>query len=282
MNAALDIARDLREKIEAQRDEIIRQQKALTDSIRYAGNLQKALYPKPELVKNLLPNSFLLFKPRDYVSGDFYWISKHEKKIVIAAGDCTGHGVPGAFMSILGITYLDQITIKENLPSPNRILNILREMVMKAMHQTGEDLEQRDGMDLALYVIDYEKGMLEYAGANNPLYIVRNKKIIEIKADRMPIGINACEEKSFTNNTMELEENDVIYAFTDGYADQFGGPEGKKFKYNNLRKQLLDIQHLSMAKQRDHLWKTFIKWKGSLDQIDDILIIGVKYNSTIN
>ncbi len=267
----------LKAEIQKQRDEIEKQRKSLTDSIRYAGNIQKAILPSNEIFQRILPNSFVLFRPRDIVSGDFFWISKKEHRVVVVAGDCTGHGVPGAFMSILGITYLNEITSKDDIPPANRILNILREKIMKALHQTGDEFEQRDGMDLALYIVDYENRELQFSGANNPLYLIRKNSLIEYKGDRMPIGINASEEKSFKKNVIPLENNDSMYIFTDGYADQFGGPEGKKLKYRKFRQTLMNIQKLSIKSQKDKLWNEFLAWKGQHDQVDDVLIIGYRY-----
>ena len=267
----------LKAEIQKQRDEIEKQRKSLTDSIRYAGNIQKAILPSNEIFQRILPNSFVLFRPRDIVSGDFFWIAKKEHRVVVVAGDCTGHGVPGAFMSILGITYLNEITSKDDIPPANRILNILREKIMKALHQTGDEFEQRDGMDLALYIVDYENKELQFSGANNPLYLIRKNSLIEYKGDRMPIGINATEEKSFKTNRIPLEKNDAIYIFTDGYADQFGGPEGKKFKYRKFRQMLMSMQKSSIKSQKERLWNEFLAWKGQHDQVDDVLIIGYRY-----
>lgn len=273
----MSLEQKLKAEIQKQRDEIEKQRKSLMDSIRYAGNIQKAILPSKEVFQHILPNSFVLFKPRDIVSGDFFWITKKEHRVVVVAADCTGHGVPGAFMSILGITYLNEITTKEDFPNANRILNALREKIMKALHQTGDELEQRDGMDLALYIVDYEKKQLQFAGANNPLYLIRKNSLIEYKGDRMPIGINATEEKSFVNNMIQLENNDSIYIFTDGYADQFGGPEGKKLKYRQFRQMLMNLQKASVKTQKERLWSEFLEWKGQHDQVDDVLIIGYRY-----
>lgn len=273
----MSLEQALKAEIQKQRDEIEKQRKSLMDSIRYAGNIQKAILPSKEVFQHILPNSFVLFKPRDIVSGDFFWITKKEHRVVVVAADCTGHGVPGAFMSILGITYLNEITTKEDFPNANRILNALREKIMKALHQTGDELEQRDGMDLALYIVDYEKKQLQFAGANNPLYLIRKNSLIEYKGDRMPIGINATEEKSFVNNMIQLENNDSIYIFTDGYADQFGGPEGKKLKYRQFRQILMNLQKASVKTQKEKLWSEFLEWKGQHDQVDDVLIIGYRY-----
>lgn len=273
----MSLEETLKAELQKHKEELDRQRKSLMDSIRYAGNIQKAILPSYEIFNHVLQNSFVLFKPRDIVSGDFFWITKKEHKSVVVAADCTGHGVPGAFMSILGITYLNEITSKEHIPPANRILNVLREKIMKALRQTGDEIEQRDGMDMALYIVDHEKNELQFAGANNPLYLIRKKSLIEYKGDRMPIGINATEEKAFANNLIPLKKHDSIYIFTDGFADQFGGPENKKFKYGQFRQRLMDIQKLSMKEQKDVLWKQFLEWKGQHDQVDDVLIIGFRY-----
>lgn len=275
----MSLEQQLKAEIQKQQDEIEKQRKSLMDSIRYAGNIQKAILPSGEVFQRLLPNSFVLFKPRDIVSGDFFWLTRKENKVVVVAADCTGHGVPGAFMSILGITYLNEITSKEDLPPANRILNVLREKIMKALHQTGDELEQRDGMDMALYIVDYGKDELQFAGANNPLYLIRKNTLLEFKGDRMPIGINATEEKSFRNQIIPLENKDSIYIFTDGYADQFGGLEGKKLKYRQFRQNLMDIQKFEMNTQSEKLWSEFNTWKKQHDQVDDVLIIGYRYST---
>jgi serine phosphatase RsbU (regulator of sigma subunit) len=261
-------------------DEAEKQRKELTDSIKYASYIQSALLPSKEILDRLLPANFIFFKPRDVVSGDFYWISKFKNTVIIAAADCTGHGVPGAFMSMLGISFLNEIIGKGCYESASSILNQLRERVMKTLHQTGEKKEQKDGMDISLCILDFEHHQAQYAGANNPLYLIRNGELLEIKGDRMPIGINIVEERSFTNHIVNLEENDMIYLITDGYPDQFGGANERKLKYKPFRDILLRIHSLQMQEQIFILEDELHKWMGNINQIDDILIIGFRYIST--
>lgn len=260
-------------------EESEKQKKELTDSIKYASYIQSALLPSKDTFDRLIPENFILFKPRDVVSGDFYWISKFKNNVIVAAADCTGHGVPGAFMSMLGISFLNQIVSKGCFFSASSILNQLREMVMKSLHQTGERKEQKDGMDISLCLLDFQKNQLQYAGANNPIYLIRKGNFIEIKGDRMPIGINIVEERSFTNHIIELEENDMMYLITDGYPDQFGGLNERKLKYKPFKEILLHIHNMQMHEQVIVLEEELRKWMGNINQIDDILIIGFRYIS---
>jgi serine phosphatase RsbU (regulator of sigma subunit) len=260
-------------------EEAEKQRKELTDSIKYASYIQSALLPSKEIFDRLLPENFIFFKPRDVVSGDFYWISKIKNSVIIAAADCTGHGVPGAFMSMLGISFLNEIVGKGCYSSASSILNQLRERVMKTLHQTGDKKEQKDGMDISLCILDFEKHQAQYAGANNPIYLIRKGELLEIKGDRMPIGINIVEERSFTNHLINLEENDMIYLITDGYPDQFGGLDERKLKYKPFRDILLRIYSMPMHDQVLILEEELLRWMGNVNQIDDILIIGFKYIS---
>jgi serine phosphatase RsbU (regulator of sigma subunit) len=271
----LMIEQDLFAKISEQKEEIERQQRELQDSLRYAGSIQSALLPDEKYIRKLFPESFIFFQPRDIVSGDFYWIYKKRNVAVLVAADCTGHGVPGAFMSILGISYLNEI-ISNGIPKANIILNKLRENIMKTLHQTGDLSKLKDGMDLALVIIDFEKKELQYSGAFNPMYLIRNGGLIEFRGDKMPIGIAPTVEKSFTNKRLKIRREDIIYIFSDGYADQFGGVEEKKFRYGPFKDLLLKIHRQPMDKQKQLLEQKFLLWKGDLDQIDDILIIGLK------
>jgi serine phosphatase RsbU (regulator of sigma subunit) len=271
----LALEQDLIAKISEQKDKIEQQQRALEESLEYASSIQSALLPDLRYLYKIFPESFVLFKPRDIVSGDFYWFARKGERIAVTAADCTGHGVPGAFMSMLGISFLNEI-ISKNIPYANTILNRLRENVMKALHQTGEVSENKDGMDIALCVFDLAEMKLEYSGAFNPLYLVRDGKLIETRGDKMPIGINAIAEKSFTNHIISLEKGDMIYLFSDGYPDQFGGKDDKKFKYSNLKKLLLKNSNKSPAIQKRELERSFISWKSDYEQVDDVLIIGIK------
>jgi serine phosphatase RsbU (regulator of sigma subunit) len=251
--------------------------KELTDSIKYASYIQSALLPSDELLGRLIPEHFVFFMPRDLVSGDFYWISKAKGCVIIAVADCTGHGVPGAFMSVMGISFLNEIIGRGCIPNAGSILNQLRERVMKALHQTGQREEQKDGMDISLCLIEPERSMLQFSGANNPFYLVRKKQLIEIKGDRMPIGIHITTERSFSNHTIELQDKDMIYLITDGYPDQFGGHEEKKFKYKPFKSLLASIADKPMNEQQEILKRTLLEWKGNARQVDDILIMGVRF-----
>ncbi|MFH2141242.1 MAG: tetratricopeptide repeat protein [Bacteroidota bacterium] len=259
----------------AQRDLISEQKQDITDSIQYAYKIQSAIFPSPEEIILFLKDYFILYKPRDIVSGDFYWINKVDKKIIIIAADCTGHGVPGAFMSMLGYAFMNEIVNKERITSPARILDRLRENIILALKQHGNLSDQRDGMDVAAIAIDLENQEMEYSGANNPLYMIRNNELIETKADKMPVSVYP-RMNPFSNFSTQIHSNDVIYIFSDGFADQFGGKSGKKFKYSKFKELILSIKDKSMKEQEVILDTTFEEWKGSHNQIDDVLVIGIK------
>ncbi|MCC7332724.1 MAG: tetratricopeptide repeat protein [Flavobacteriales bacterium] len=248
-------------------------QKEITDSITYAKRIQEAILPPESIIKNLLPNSFFLYKPKDIVSGDFYWLEQKDNKILFAAVDCTGHGVPGAFVSIVGHNGLTRSINEFGLTQPAQILNKLNELVEETLRQ--KDNEVRDGMDISLCSIDFSNNQLQYAGANNPLYLVRNGEIQITKADKQPIG-GTGENKRFTNHTIELQKNDSIYIFSDGFADQFGGLKDKKYGYAQFRKLLLSIQNKPMLEQLNSLDTEFNNWKGETEQLDDVCVIGVR------
>lgn len=261
-------------------DEIEQQKKDMTDSIQYAKRIQTALLPEKTFINEILNDYFVLFRPRDIVSGDFYWVSAKTEKTMVAVADCTGHGVPGAFMSILGITFLNEI-VQNDFLHADTILNQLREQVIKALKQTGRDLENKDGMDMALCIIDWENARIEYAGANIPLILLRSTpsspdELIEVSPDRMPIGIYENTTNPFTRQTIPVMSGDSIYMFTDGYCDQFGGPELKKFKKKNLKKFLSEIHTLNMTEQKKKLKQNLDVWRGDLPQVDDILMLGIK------
>ncbi|MGC9375016.1 MAG: SpoIIE family protein phosphatase [Bacteroidales bacterium] len=267
-----------RDELEAQRDKILSQKDDITDSITYASRIQKAMLPMNEHFDKSFKDHFILYKPRNIVSGDFYWIAEDTEKIYFAAADCTGHGVPGAFMSMLGISSLNEIISgdKQKLTAA-KILNMLREKVKFSLHQTGKEGEAKDGMDIALCILDKKTMLLEYAGAYNPLYHFRNGKLNEYKADRMPIGIYYMEKETFTNHELTIIPGDTIYLFSDGYADQFGGPAQTKFKSTNLKKLFTEIVNQPMNKQKGILEEKFNQWKGDLDQVDDIIVLGIKF-----
>ena len=252
------------------------QKESIESSITYAKRIQTAVLPQNEKINKILENYFIVFKPRDIVSGDFYWINQLDDKIYIVAADCTGHGVPGAFMSMLGVSFLNEIINKAQYSLASEILNQLRNSVKTTLSQTGKDNENKDGMDIAICVIDKKTLKMQYAGAYNPLYLYRDKELIETAADRMPIGIYIKEKDSFTNNEMQLKKDDVFYIFSDGYTDQFGGPRDRKFTKKALKELLGNICDKPMLEQKELIDSAFQNWKGNLDQTDDIVIIGVK------
>ena len=254
-------------------EELAVRNKDITDSIKYAKRIQFAILP-PEILFN---DTFIFFKPKDIVSGDFYWFTSHKGKEFIAAVDCTGHGVPGAFMSFIGYTSLNKIVIEQSIHEPSEILNHLNEEVASTLHQKGEDIVN-DGMDIALVCYDPKTRIMQYAGAFNPLWLIRDGEILETKANRFAIGRSTGSENRFTNHTLEIKENDLIYLFTDGYSDQFGGDEGKKFKTGNFKDLLIKIHSKPIEEQRDLIDRTIEKWRGDLEQIDDMLVVGRKFS----
>ncbi|UCH14240.1 MAG: tetratricopeptide repeat protein, partial [Bacteroidales bacterium] len=255
---------------------ISNQKQQITDSIRYASRIQKAVLPPEEFVTKILPQHFILNIPRDIVSGDYYWTTQRENESIIAVADCTGHGVPGAFMSMLGIAFLNEIVNKTVTARSHEILEQLRTNVMNSLHQTGREDEAKDGMDIALIIIDLKSKKLQYSGAHNPLYIIRKNKLQELKADKMPIGISARYDKPFRNHKIQLYKDDMLYIFSDGYTDQFGGEYRKKFGFRRFRDLLIEIHKKPVEEQRDILNKSINDWKGSFDQIDDILVMGIR------
>ncbi|PKP20389.1 MAG: hypothetical protein CVU05_09190 [Bacteroidetes bacterium HGW-Bacteroidetes-21] len=258
-----------------QRDIIAHQQRDITDSIKYAFQIQSAIFPHEEEVRLILKDYFILYKPRDIVSGDFYWVNKFGNKIIVVAADCTGHGVPGAFMSMLGVAFLNDIVNKEHITSPSVILNRLREDIILAMKQRGENVKQQDGMDVAAIVIDKEEQTIEFSGANNPLYLIKNEELIETKGDKMPVSIYA-KMTPFNSHKFSIGSGDLVYIFSDGYADQFGGPHGKKLKYKYFKELLLNNKTKPMSEQKDILSQNFDSWRGEYPQVDDVLVIGIK------
>ena len=289
-----------RDEIEAQRDMVYSQKldleavhSKISQSIDYAKLIQSSILPDPLVLKERIADYFVLYKPKDVVSGDFYWWAKVENNIIIAAVDCTGHGVPGAFMSMLGISFLREIVMKEYVTHPGVILRKLRKEVIRSLKQNNELGSTRDGMDMALVNVDLESKKIQYAGANNPLYIVsknafiENDKVIpyqldgleeklyEVKPDKMPISIYHKLEP-FTNHEIQLQKGDKLYLFSDGFIDQFGSADGKRFMYSNFRNLLLTNSQKDFQQQSKVLDDTFETWKGDKDQIDDVLIVGLE------
>jgi serine phosphatase RsbU (regulator of sigma subunit) len=245
-------------------------------SINYASRIQRAMLPAPEEIEGLTDNYFVLYKPKDIVSGDFYWFTNVSDKLVAVAGDCTGHGVPGALMSMLGISFLEEIVNYRKITESGRILDELRKEVQNALRQKGRKEEAKDGMDISLCIIDMQKKTMQFSGAFNNLYLIRNNELLEYHADRMPIAVNDISKESFNSHLIKIKKGDLLYMFSDGYADQFGGPNNKKYKYATLKSFLLSIHKLPMSKQHQKLEDEFASWKGANSQVDDVLILGLK------
>jgi serine phosphatase RsbU (regulator of sigma subunit) len=251
----------------------------ITDSIEYASRIQNALLPPGEELDKLLPSYFILNKPRNIVSGDYYWVATKDKKVAVAVADCTGHGVPGAFMSILGIASLNEILNKIEAVRAGEILDQLRNQVIKSLRQTGRAKEAKDGMEIALCVVDFEKNILEYSGAFRPLYLFRDNEFFELKGDSMPIGYYQDEDHIFRNQELNFMENDMIYMFSDGYVDQLGGPDRKTYKSKQFKELLKKIHRKPLPEQKTILASEYEAWKSNMDQIDDILIMGIRFTS---
>ena len=269
---------------------IIREKnKDITDSIIYAKKIQESILPQLNILHTQFSNSFVFYQPKDIVSGDFYWFtlagdSKQTTNetqlpyLIIAAADCTGHGVPGAFMSMVGTNLLSHIVLEGEIKKPSDALTELDRRIKKALKQEDEQTESRDGMDIALCSINKEKHILHYAGANRPLLIIRDRKLIEYTPTKLPIGGRHTEDKFFQNHTIELCKGDCIYMFTDGYCDQFGGPNGKKFMKKKFYELLLNVSSENMQKQKNIIDEAINNWKGLMEQTDDMLVIGIKYD----
>jgi serine phosphatase RsbU (regulator of sigma subunit) len=286
LKTALDLVNLQKKHIETVHEEI-------TASINYAKYIQSSILPKDDQLAACLGEHFILHKPVEIVSGDFYWVSEVGNKTMIVAADCTGHGVPGAFMSMLGITLLNEIVNKDSITNPGVILDRLRKEVTDTLKQTGERWEQKEGMDVAVCTLDRENMKLQFSGANNPLYIIRKSglqntgivhfqstaddMLIEIKGNNMPIGISD-EMDNFKFHEIDIQREDSFYLFTDGFPDQFGGPNHKKFSYRRFREHLIKVKAKSMSDQKILLEKAFIEWMGKNNQTDDILVIGFRIN----
>jgi len=283
-----------RNQIQAQRDLVLAQKQMITDSIDYARNIQSAILPPRKLMDDLLHDYFIVYKPKDIVSGDFYWIREVQDHLVLVSADCTGHGVPGALMSMLGITLLNSTIGERCFNAPAVILEQLRAKVKEMLLQEGKDEEQKDGMDMTIVILNKKTREIHFSGANHPLYIVRRMnaesgpqmapyaslkngdyQLFEIKGDKQPIGIH-WEETDFTTHSLSLREDDTIYVFSDGFIDQFGGTDRKKFKSMNFKKLLLSIQKESMRDQGQVIEETFESWRGQHEQIDDVSVMGIR------
>jgi serine phosphatase RsbU (regulator of sigma subunit) len=257
--------------------EIEEQKKHIMDSIYYARRIQTAILPSFQQLDSKLKNHFIFYLPKDIVSGDFYWMTEADGLVMIAAVDCTGHGVPGAFMSIVGYNQLHNAVSVKKARKGSDILNELNEGVISTLNENTSESSIKDGMDMTLCVFDFSKGIVDFAGANNPMILIRDNKLIKYKGDRLPIGAFVEHRKQlFTSNIIDIMEGDMIYLFSDGYADQFGGPEDKKFFISRFEELLFDIHKKPLEEQKEVLKTTLYDWMGSNDQVDDILVIGIR------
>lgn len=259
--------------LESQKKQIETKNRDITDSIQYAKRIQGAIFPSDKLIKTHLKDSFVFYLPKDIVAGDFYWMDTKGDHVLFAAADCTGHGVPGAMVSVVCHNALNRAVREFNLSEPAKILDKVTELVIETFDQSDDNI--KDGMDIALCSLDINSNELQFSGANNSLYIIRNGELIETKSDKQPIG-KYMNTKPFTNHKIAVSKEDKIYLFTDGYADQFGGEKGKKFKYKQFKELLLKNNNETMNLQLDLLANSFNDWKGDLEQIDDVCVIGVK------
>ena len=294
----LKVNEKLKDKVNRELEQKVKERtRQITDGIDYAQLIQVAVLPGKEYLDQIMPEYFIFYKPKDIVSGDFYWIKEVKNSLIVVAADCTGHGVPGAFMSMLGITLLDEQLGGDRLDAPGKILDNLRSKVKKMLAQKGKAEEQKDGMDMAIAIIDKEKKELQFAGAHNPLYLIRNSSqlagteaelkaslvvndshLFELKGDKQPIGVH-WEEKKFTNHRVRLMDHDTLYVFSDGFVDQFGGEQRKKYKSKRFKELLLSFQKESMDKQKQLLEDALESWSGDIDQIDDVCIIGLRMST---
>ncbi|MCB9360062.1 MAG: tetratricopeptide repeat protein [Flavobacteriales bacterium] len=261
------------EKLAQQKILIETKNRDITDSIQYAKQIQSAILPSNEVIKKQFTDNFVFYKPKDIVAGDFYWMLELPNQTLFAVADCTGHGVPGAMVSVVCNSALNRAVKEFNLSSPAKILDKVTEIVIETFEKNDSNI--KDGMDIALCSFNKKNNELEYAGANNSIYLIRNGELKEYKSDKQPVG-KFVNNKPFTNKQIKLERNDSIYLFTDGFSDQFGGPKGKKYKYKAFKQLLINIHKKAMDEQKQLIYKSFIEWQGNLEQIDDVCIVGIK------
>ncbi len=273
------VAEMAQEELLQQKDIIEHKNKDITDSINYAMRIQTSVLPQMAGLQSFFESHFVLYKPKDIVSGDFYWKAVVENKMVFAVADCTGHGVPGAFMSMLGSAFLNDIVSKEYITHTGVILRRLRKEVIRVLGADSQGQKHRDGMDMAIICYNKESQSLQFSGANRPLYLIRNGGLMEYKGDKMPIGLYDRMDK-FSHIDIEVQAGDVLYLFSDGFVDQFGGEKGKKFMTGKFKELLLSLSHLSMSEQETVLLQTLQQWthpqNQPYEQVDDITVVGLK------
>jgi serine phosphatase RsbU (regulator of sigma subunit) len=289
IEAQRDNLEELNHELEQQKEEIIAQRDELQDqkliiehkndnitaSIRYAKRIQTAALPSVTMFENFFKDYFILFKPRDIVSGDFYWLKKVENRIFVTVADCTGHGVPGAFVSMLGISMLNEVCSRNPHWNAAQVLNQLRILIKTSLNQNDTDSDSKDGMDMALCVIEPETKTIHFSGANNPLFLVRDNELMIYKASRNPVAVYI-KEHDFENYTFKYQENDMIYLFSDGFPDQFGGSDAQKYKISRFKTLISEINRQNCSLQMQAMEKELLRWMGNTDQIDDITVLGIR------
>jgi serine phosphatase RsbU (regulator of sigma subunit) len=269
---------DLKDKnyiVEQQKELLEIRNKEIKDSIEYARRIQTASFPPRNLLEKVSSDFFILYRPRDIVSGDFYWFGEVDEKVIVITADCTGHGVPGAFMSMYGIAFLNEIINKEKIFMPNEIMNSLREKISSSLNRGDNEFETMDGMDMSVITFDLSASRYYFSGANNPLYLIRQGELQVVSADNMPVAYYQKMEP-FKVSYFEAKKGDCLYIFSDGLIDQFGGELGKKYLSKRLKDVLLSISHLNMAEQHHHIDEAFSEWKGEYFQVDDVLMVGIR------
>lgn len=280
--AIILFARDIRERlylqgrVAAQQALVREKNEQMLASIRYAQRIQRAVLPEADTLQLLAPESFILFRPRDIVSGDLYWFAEREGKVVVVAADCTGHGVPGALLSLIGASLFDEMVNQRGLLDPGSILDGTRSGMIQALSKRDGESEPQDGMNAAVLVWDRASGMATYAGGFAPLYLVRNGELIELKGDRMPVGPFMGAQRDFATSALQLQEGDRLFLFSDGIQDQFGGADGRKLKSSGLKQWLLETADMPIDDQYQAISDRFRAWKGELEQLDDVLLIGIE------
>jgi serine phosphatase RsbU (regulator of sigma subunit) len=258
--------------------ELLEKNEDITSSISYAKQIQQAMMPPFSIINDFYQDSYYLLKPKSIVSGDFYWTTFKNNRLVVVCADSTGHGVPGAFMSMIGMSFLNKIVNEKGFVAPDIILNRMRKNIITHLHQSKSGTVSNDGMDMAVVSIDVENYQLDFAGAMNPIYIIRNNNLIELKPDKMPVGFIEIKERPFSSTSLSLEKNDTVFMFTDGYQDQFGGKTGNKMKRQKLKNIFIEAATLPSEEQGLFIENEFYKWKGNNHQVDDVLIISLIIN----
>jgi len=263
--------------IEDQHDKLNESHKEITDSINYAKRIQDALMTSADYMEKVMPNSFVFFSPKDVVSGDFYWVYKtNDNQLFFTVADCTGHGVPGAFMSMIGTSLLNENIVENGIHDPAKILDCMRDQIIKSLKQKGDIGENKDGMDMALCKYDINAKTIEFSGAHNPLVHIRNNNLNSLKADNQPVAFYQKDMMPFTTQTLQVQTGDMLYVFSDGFADQFGGEKGKKYMLGKFKKYLLSISKLPILEQKTALENEFKHWKLEFEQVDDVCVMGMR------